>query len=69
MTTFLNNDEVATLTGRKSKGRQIDSLRKMGIPFWVNAIGHPVIARSAIESKPSAAPQKPAWVPKVLQRG
>lgn len=48
MSTFLEQAEIATLTGRKFKSRQIDPLRRMAIPFFVNATGHPVVARAAI---------------------
>ena len=69
--TFLTPEEIAVLSGRKSKSRQIEALRAMGIPFFVNGIGHAIVARSAVEGgKVSAAPApKPKWVPKVLQKG
>jgi hypothetical protein len=67
--TFLTSDEVATLTGRKTKSRQIEALRRMGVAFFINDIGHPVIARSVIEGKKAVAPEKPKWVPKVLRTG
>lgn len=60
---FLNRDEVVTLTGRKSKGHQINALRKMGIPFFVNACGQPVVTRVAVEGRPVAVERKPAWTP------
>lgn len=61
---FLNRDEVVTLTGRKSKGHQIAALRKMGLPFFVNACGHPVVTRYAVEGRPKPAePQALAWSP------
>lgn len=68
MGTFLEPAEIATLTGRKFKSRQIDTLRRMAIPFFVNATGHPVVARAAIDGAkaPAAEPKKP-WVPKVLR--
>jgi hypothetical protein len=60
--TFLDSAEIAQLTGRKIKSKQIDALRKTGLPFFVNATGHPVVARSAIESRtPAAAPAKKKW--------
>ncbi|USX25767.1 DUF4224 domain-containing protein [Oxalobacteraceae bacterium OTU3CINTB1] len=37
------------LAGRKSKSRQIEALRAMGISFFINGIGHPVVARSVVE--------------------
>jgi hypothetical protein len=68
MSTFLDQAEIATLTGRKFKSRQIDTLRRMAIPFFVNATGHPVVARAAIHGPGAVeAEQKKAWVPKVLR--
>jgi hypothetical protein len=66
---FLSSSEVSELTGRKFKSRQIDALRKMGIAFYVNATGHPVVLCSAIEGKSEvkAEPKKEAWVPRVLK--
>src|SRR5260363_422242 len=46
---FLTNDEISHLTARKNKGAQIDALRRMGLPFFVNATGHPVVTLAAIE--------------------
>lgn len=63
---FLEREELVTLTGRKSKSLQIATLRKMGIVFYVNAIGHPVVARAAVEGKADASPPTPAWSPRVL---
>lgn len=57
---FLDGAEVAELTGRKIKSKQIEALRKMGLPFFVNACGKPVVSRSAIEGK-AAAPQTTTW--------
>lgn len=62
MNTFLDEDEIASLTGRKMKSRQIAALRQMGIPFYVNATGHAVVTRSAVEGRKEEAPKAP-WVP------
>jgi hypothetical protein len=35
----------------------------MGIPFFVNACGQPVITRVAVEGRPVAVERKPAWTP------
>lgn len=69
MSAFLSAPDVAVLTGRKIKSRQIDALRKMGLPFFVNAAGSAVVARSAVDSQLSvaAAPVKAPWVPRVLK--
>lgn len=65
---FLSDDEVSHLTGRKMRGAQIDALRQMGVPFFVNARGHAVVTRAAIEGGSQIVAQKPArgWSPKVL---
>lgn len=73
--TFLNVDEIAALTGIKG-GRggqpkhvlQIDQLRTMGIPFWINAAGKPVVARAAIEGRTVASPPPVAWHPAVITK-
>jgi hypothetical protein len=68
--TFLDDDEIATLTGRKMKGHQVAALRQMGIPFFINATGHPVVCRSAVEGgKKEVEQPKKTWVPKVLRTG
>ncbi|MFS2015043.1 DUF4224 domain-containing protein [Massilia sp. CT11-108] len=51
---FLNQEELTTLTGRKMKSKQIEALRRMGLPFHVNACGKPVVARVAIEGRRDA---------------
>lgn len=61
---FLNPEELATLTGRKMKSKQIEALRRMGLPFHVNAVGKPVVARVAIEGRaPDTEPTTPTWTP------
>ncbi len=54
------------------KSLQIKWLKTSGIPFWVNALGHPIVARTAIEGRktePKMTPEvKPKWVPRVLQK-
>lgn len=68
MSTFLTAEDVATLTGYKTKSRQIASLRQMGVAFWVNPAGRAVVARSAVEGRGTAvvAP-KAAWIPPGLR--
>lgn len=48
-TTFLDLDELRWLTGWAQKKKQIAQLRRMGIPFHVNGLGLPIVARSVIE--------------------
>ncbi len=62
--TFLDRDEIITLTGRKTKRHQIDALRRMGLLFFVNATGHPVVTRAAVEGRTEAAAPKRTWAPK-----
>ena len=64
---FLNDDELVKLTGRKMKARQIEALRSMGLPFFINAIGQPVVARSVIEGGKKTEEPKPRWTPNVLK--
>jgi len=66
--TFLTPEEIAFLTGRKKRDLQVEALRKMGIPFWVNAVNAPIVARAAIEGRREKVelPEAP-WVPDVLR--
>jgi hypothetical protein len=70
--TFLKAEEIKVLTGRAHIALQIKALSAMGIPFFVNGIGRPVVTRAAIEGRGGAAattPQKKPWVPRVLKTG
>jgi hypothetical protein len=68
--TFLNRDELKDLTGRSYVRLQIAALAKMGIPFFVNDVGRPVVARSAVEGRASVAPaSKKKWVSNALKTG
>ncbi len=49
MSTFLPAEDLAILTGRKMKSKQIEALRRMGVAFFVNACGKPVVAQVAVE--------------------
>jgi hypothetical protein len=63
--TFLSVEELVVLTGRKVKSKQIEALRRMGIAFFVNAAGRPVVARSVVEGRREQVP-RPSWQPNVL---
>lgn len=66
---FIATDDVSLLTGYRQKSRQIDQLRKMGVPFRINARGIPVVARSAVDGvRPVPGTEIPAWEPRVLKR-
>jgi hypothetical protein len=65
---FLTEEEIATLTGKKMKSRQVEQLRRMGIAFYVNGGGRPVVCRSAVEGgKPASEVKKARWQPNVLK--
>ncbi|QDD65530.1 DUF4224 domain-containing protein [Herbaspirillum seropedicae] len=64
---FLDEKELIVLTGRKMKSKQIAALRDMGVPFRVNATGHPVVTRSSIEGRKQEQEPRPKWIPRVLK--
>jgi hypothetical protein len=64
--TFLDAEELAVLTGFRRKGRQVEQLRRMGIVFYVNGSGRPVVARSSIDGGATAAPPR-TWTPSVVK--
>lgn len=66
---FLSNEDVAILTGKKLKSGQVDVLRKMGIPFFINASGRPIVTIASVEGskRMTEQPDKP-WIPAVLQK-
>lgn len=65
---FLTDQELQELTGRKVRRLQIEQLRRMLIPFHVNALGRPVVTRAAVigmqQAKQDAAPK--GWAPRVV---
>lgn len=66
---FLSPQELVQLTGRKVRTKQIQALRSMAIPFFVNALGQPVVARVAVEGRtPVASERTPIalWQPRVM---
>lgn len=72
MSTFLSADDMAELTGiRQGKGgktreqRQVDTLRKMKIPHYVNAVGRPIVARAVIEGIGTVHEPVPTWEPRL----
>lgn len=68
--TFLTQEEISELTGRKVRSKQIEALRQMGLAFWVNPVGRAVVARSSIEGRAArvaAAPKK--TIPRVFRTG
>lgn len=78
MDTFLSAEELVALTGIKTgknvKGKtvrreqlQADCLRNMGIPFYLNARGRPIVVRANIMGRPTAEQPKQAWQPRALR--
>jgi hypothetical protein len=65
MDAFLSPDELFALTGRRIKSKQIEALRTMGLPFFVNAVGKPVVSRSVIDGGKAVGPDK-KWTPRIL---
>lgn len=68
---FISKEELVELTGRKIRSKQIDALRRMGVPFFVNACGRAVVARSVIEGRTGAVSRderggRPSWSPAIL---
>jgi hypothetical protein len=68
MSMFLSSQDISELTGRKTKSKQIEALLRMGLPFWVNAIGRPVVTVTAIEGRREPPPEK-GWSPQRKRRG
>lgn len=67
METFLNEQELAALTGFKLKSKQVAQLKKMGVPFYVNATGRPVAVRSVVEGgKVQPSPENRGLMPRVV---
>ena len=60
---FLDDEALVKLTGRRRKSLQIDQLRRMGIAFYVNAHGDPVVARAYIEGKKQTVREESGWKP------
>lgn len=69
MSIFLDSDDVATLTGEKQKTRQVAALRTMGIAFFVNPSGRPVVTKAALEGNIQSDKPKVSWKPSVLDNG
>lgn len=64
MSIFLEPSDVAKLTGRELKSAQVKELRRMGILFYINAAGHPIVPISVVEGRKEDAPVKPKWQPR-----
>lgn len=72
MTTFLTEKDMVELTGirqgkdgRTREQRQVDILRKMKIPHYVNAVGRPIVARAVIEGVAPPPMPTASWEPRL----
>lgn len=68
MSVFLDDEDVVKLTGKKKKSCQVDVLSSMGILFYINAAGRPVVPISAINSKEELPQKLESWQPRVLMK-
>jgi len=56
MTAFLSDEDLKQLTGYKKPCKQIEQLRRMGIPHYINARRKPVVSRD-LNTQPVAKPR------------
>lgn len=64
MSLFLTRQEVAELTGARTRAGQVRNLVRNGIRHTINASGWPVVTRTAIEGgAQSAATTTSTWKP------
>lgn len=65
---FLSDQELIELTGRHFKSLQIKQLKRMLIPFHINALGKPVVARAIFAGAQNpASVQETRWEPRLAQ--
>ena len=55
VSTFLSKTEVAALTGRKQRQKQIEQLTSLRIIFTLDAVGWPKVLRKTIETELGAS--------------
>ena len=60
---FLDDEELYILTGYRFKSKQVAELRRMGVPFRVNAFGRPAVAKAVIEGRKPDPDQPKKWSP------
>jgi Domain of unknown function (DUF4224) len=56
---FLTREQVAELTGAKTRARQIANLRQNGIRHTINAAGWPIVAIAVVEGTAKRAEPAP----------
>jgi hypothetical protein len=62
--TWLTPEEVCELTARKRWQAQCRALTAMAVPYKPNAVGRPLVERSAVVSyceRPKRRPDSPDW--------
>lgn len=65
---FLDQDELRTLSGRCNKAQQIEALRQMGVPFYVNATGRPIVVRCLLQGQTVPTEKLTKWTPRLVVR-
>ncbi len=66
---ILSEDALEKLTGWKQPKKQIEQLRKQGIPFFVNGRNKPVVLATSLEISQQTSSKKQSqtkWSPTVL---
>lgn len=59
---FLTRDELKQLTGTADRKRQAECLRANRIPFYLDVLGRPVVARSVFDGqRPAEAKPDERW--------
>jgi hypothetical protein len=59
---WLTPDDVQRLTGAKQRKLQAARLRRMGVPFRLNALGEPLVEPEAVRvTKRKERAQEPNW--------
>jgi len=67
MSVFLDDDDVARLTKKKRKSCQVAALRSMGIPFFVNPAGEPIVTKKAVEGGEPVEYMQQTWQSKAFE--
>lgn len=53
MSLILSREEIALITGRKQRSKQLAQLARMSIPYELDALGNPVVFRDWVSSMSS----------------
>ena len=66
---ILSKEALEKLTGWKQPKKQIEQLRKQGVPFFINGRNKPVVLAAALDISQQATSKKQTqnkWSPTVL---